>query len=940
VNRVTIIHPPASLLEAVIGELPALGEELAEAIVVFPGKRPAHFLRKMLAARAGRSFFPPAIFSVDNFVSFLYAEKLGRTSVLLEPIDAVALLFEIHARAGAGRVGSDHFTSFDQFLPVGLQLFGELEEIVTTHLPVTHIRLALEKIEFPKFHSLSYYYEEFYAEAARRGLLTRSMMYRAVAEEIGQINLAPCTRLVLAGFAAFTKTEAVITRSLLHQDRTRLLVEEGAGVRDRLGVLGVELPPPPAGLPPEPALNIYGSPDLHGQVFALAALLEEHIATGKPVDERTAIVLPSADLLFPVMHHALPLIPGESYNVSLGYPLSRTPAYGFLQGLLELVGAFRDGRCSSAGYLRFVLHPYTKNIRFGNRSEVTRMLFHALEEHFARSTPNFTLDELEQDDELFVSIAARLSGAGEEIAASELRDHLIAIHRNTIRKLGDVETIREFALRSIEVLNYIFAESTANLHPFFRPYVERLTELLDHLSTSLVGDQRLGDVAGYSTFLRSVVAPQSVPFAGTPLRGIQVLGLLETRNLSFDTVYLLDASDDTLPGSARPDMLLPLPVRTMLGLETSRDRERLSGYYFDLVVRGAMEVHILYTQSGRKEKSRFVEKLFWTRQRREQTLHSTLAARQVKYSVKLANSRPAPVEKTEAVLRLLQARLRLSASTLDTYLACPLKFYHQHVLGLNEKRDVSEEIDPSDVGQLVHAVLKRFYAPLLGKTLTAGELSHGRLADAINATVEESYGPEPGGAAYFLKAQVQRQLSAFLDGYQHPILAKHRVAISALERSLAVEHRGRRFSGRIDRVELRDGVMTILDYKTGHDAAALRIRPEKLALGDRSGWETAIGSFQLPLYMLLQSVATGTPVDAIHPAYLFLGRATVNGAIEVGLEDPPAVYRAVEPVIFALIEEMLDPAVPFRPTEKLEKHCPRCPYATLCGTQWVQGWNS
>jgi CRISPR/Cas system-associated exonuclease Cas4 (RecB family) len=928
-----MIPPTASLLEAVIEELPGTFQET---IVVFPGKRPAHFLRKALAVRAGKTFFPPRIFSIDNFVSFLFSEKLGRNPLLLEPIDAVALLFAIHARADTGRIGEGHFRSFDEFLPVGLQLFGELEEVMMTHLPVNHIRLALEKIAFPKFHSLGYYYEEFYAEATRLGRSTRSMMYREVAERIGEIDFSP--GVVLAGFSAFTKTEAVLTRGILADANARLLVEEGPGVRDRLADLGIELPPSSADPAPEPALKFYRSPDLHGQVFALAAMLQEHVASGKPVDERTVIVLPSSDLLFPVMHHALPLIPAGAYNISLGYPLDRTPAYGFLQGLLELAAASHEGRFSSAAYLRFALHPYTKNIRFRTSPEITRMLFHALEVQFARSKPLVSLDELEQNEELLASIASKLSGTDEEITPTELRDHLASIHRNTIRKIVGVTTIREFAIVSMEVLNYIFAESTANLHPFFRPYVERLTEVLDHLSTSLVGDQQLSHPAGYAAFLRSAVAPQSVPFAGTPLQGIQVLGLLETRNIPFDTVYLLEASDDVLPGAARPDMLLPLPVRAMLGLETSRDREELSAYYFDLVVKRAKEAHIFYTESGRKEKSRFVEKLFWNRQRKEQSLETSLAAEQVKYSVKLANGRPEPIEKTESALGLMRSRLRISAWTLDTYLSCPLKFYHQHILGLDEKAEVSDEIDASDVGRLVHAVLKRLYAPLVGRPLASVDLSLERLAAAIDASFDETYGAESGGAVSFLKAQVHRQLAAFLEHYQHPVLAEHRVMISGLERSIAAEYRGRLFTGRIDRVELRDGMTTILDYKTGHDDTALRIRTENLIFDDRSSWRAAIGSFQLPLYMLLHSVATGTKVEDIRPAYLFLGRPAMNTAVEVGLEDAPETYHAVEPVIFALIEEMLDPRQPFRPTEDLEQHCPRCPFASLCGTQWVQGW--
>jgi CRISPR/Cas system-associated exonuclease Cas4 (RecB family) len=198
------------------------------------------------------------------------------------------------------------------------------------------------------------------------------------------------------------------------------------------------------------------------------------------------------------------------------------------------------------------------------------------------------------------------------------------------------------------------------------------------------------------------------------------------------------------------------------------------------------------------------------------------------------------------------------------------------------------------------------------------------------------------GSAYFLRKQVQDHLHEFLEQYQLPLVDKNRIMISALERNVDVEYNGHRFSGRIDRIEQRDGRTVILDYKTGHDEKVHNINMKNLDVHDRSSWNEAIHSFQLPMYMLLYAALTKQSPDAITPAYVFLGKNKLNISIEVGLgnegESPAYIYRSVEPVIFAMIDEILDGQKPFHPTNDLEQHCPRCPYNTICGTQWVKGW--
>lgn len=948
-SAVRIIPPGEPMIDTVATLLQPEGRDYSRSIVIFPGKRPAHFLRKTLSEREGSAIIPPRIFSIDHFIEFLYSEVGGTRTPAIDPVDAVALLYEVH-RGLEPKLGNESYHSLDAFLPLALRLFGELEEVALGDLSDRRIREVLSTVEYPKFHSLASYYERFYAEATGRELVTRSMMYRAVADRFTELDFTSYNHIVFAGFYAFTNVERRIVAQLHGLENVIFLFQNGMGLKRQLERLSIDLPetafPQAQASNNDPLVRFYKAPDAHGQVLALATALRERLNRNERLDETTAIVLPTAEALFPALHIPLSLLEEDAYNISLGYPLERTPVYGFLNNLMELVAGSFNGKFPTQAYVRFILHPYTKNIRFEKRSDLTRIVVHSIEEYFAERSARQFLDlrELENNSELAAFILRALEGTDAPPGADQLRTHLKAIHDNTIRKFMAFDSLGEFARNGIGVLSYISDNSTANLHPFFRPYAQQLIDVLDGVSRSLLAGKRFESVAGYFAFFHQYVATQSVPFPGTPLHGLQVLGLLETRNLKFDTVYLLDANDDILPPKPGDDLLLPQPIRKILGLETNQDREQLAEYYFNLVIGGAKETHVFYTETeaGGKEKSRFVQKLIWSRERRAGKVLAAELENVAKYSVSLVSTLPDAIPKTEEMVEFLRGQT-FSASQLDTYLACPIRFYYQNVLRLRERREASDDLDDRDIGSLVHRILSEFFKPVLNRRLTPADLDEARLDDTINRCFREEYGDELIGPAHFFQKQVNLQLKKFMARYQLPRIQQHDVVVNGTEVSMQAELGGTIFTGRIDRMETRDGKTHIIDYKTGLDDSRVRIRLEKLNPEDRTTWRKAIGSFQLPVYMLLASKSGGKKPEEILPLYLFLGNPDLREKIESGMEkegqSAVEVYRAIEKVIMTIMtNEIFNVKTPFVPTDTPHKDCPSCPYNTTCGTQWVRGW--
>ena len=483
--KVTLLSARENLIVALLPLLKGADKDYSSNLVVFPGKRPAHFLRKALAEKIRAGFIPPAIFSMDEFVNSIYEKRENRGRRQLEPIDAVAVLYELQREAGR-TLAHENFMSPDAFFPIGTKIYSDIEELYIECVPPAKLKEVepLEKEGIPPFsrerlRNLSFFYEEFYRWLTASGYSTRSIRYRAVAEEIVEAPLADYQQIFIAGFFAFTRSEKTLFKKLSSWEKVCFIFKDGPGIEGRIHELGMETGKSHAE-EARPEISFYQSPDMHGQIFALSALLERKQKEGIPLNERTVIVLPSSDRLFPLYHQSLSLIRDENWNISMGYPLYRTPVYGFLNSLMEVIASMEGDRIYTPDYLKFVLHPYTKNISFKENAEITRVLFHTLEEELtsSRGRTFLTLSEIEEDPDLFNEIARRVAKEGIDLAERELRDHLKEIHQNTIAQFLSFQGIHDFAAKSIRASRF-------SLPPEYSPPSPLLSSLYGSLHSIL-----------------------------------------------------------------------------------------------------------------------------------------------------------------------------------------------------------------------------------------------------------------------------------------------------------------------------------------------------------------------------------------------------------------------------------------------------------------------
>ena len=941
--KTLLIHPRHNLIEQILPFLKGRNRDYSSSLVVFPGRRPSHFLRKELARTIQTSFIPPTILSMDEFVDFIF--KRTQSKRTLETLDAISVLYDIHKKA-INPLGHDHFLTPDSFFPIGLKIHRDLEELaiegINPDLVKTIQPFIDEKIPehtLKRLQSLSYFYKEFYKTIEQHGYTTRALKYRIASDSADKAGLDAYRIIIFAGFFALTRYEKTIFKKLLSLENSLFIFQDGTGIEETLqslGILGEREDTSPTG----PEIHFYQSPDTHGQVYALSTILSSKIREGITLDEHSTIVLPSSETLFPLLRQGLAILPDDDYNISLGYPLNRTPVFGFMNNLMELINSMDEDRVYIPDYLKFVLHPYTKNIFFNGNAEITRIMFHGIEEKLTKNRTNtfLTLKEIEEDEALVSHIMHSMPRDITGITLSHIKNHLHTIHQKTIGNFVAFDSISDFATKCTDLLTYIYNNSTARLHPLFYPFSESFIRSLDLLSRSLMKTIAFTERSSYFIFFRKYIMTCHTPFEGTPINGIQVLGFLETRTLHFDTVFLLDANEDIIPDTKRDDSMLPHKARQILGLPTYRDRDRLTAYYFQTLIKGAQEVHLFYCENDKKERSRFVEQLLWEKQKQEGSSDIKKHLNFIQYKVLLEQSLPQDIIKTESLVQSLK-NFTYSATSLDTYLKCPVQFYYSYMLRLDKKDDLSGAIERVDVGKLVHRILTEYFSRKTGAPLKARDLAIDEMEHLIENHFEQAYGKYVTGTAYLLKGQIKHHLRDFLESYYIPLVKEESVTI--LKTEYDIDYRTGPFAlkGRLDCIEKRGDKTYIIDYKTGANPLPLNINYKDLDIKRRETWSNAIGSLQMPFYVLLYSRLTRKSTRHLDGMFLLLGKSRISKDIELHLfdhrVDAHKMYPLLEDIIFEILNEIPDPSIPFIPTQNKRNRCPSCDFHYLCGTQWI-----
>lgn len=694
----------------------------------------------------------------------------------------------------------------------------------------------------------------------------------------------------------------------------------------------------------------------------------------------TAVALTHSGALLPVLH----CLPRKDCNISLGYPLERS----LLFRLLETVLAIRNRRQPNGtthwkALADLVRHPYLRMLEAEGVS--LRDIFQNMENRLRRGSRHadaHATAEAALDD--FIASSTH-PGLAKVLPA--IRERMSRILLDTVDSWAEAETLAGVADALSGLCDTLLtygsgdAAGKADIWSRFPIDAECLFRLMQRIIPALrdngMADTRLPWPL-MQAMLLELVRDERVPFEADPLTGLQVLGMLETRLLRFSRVFLMDLTDDRLPGAPIRSPLLPDSLRALLGLPDTRNREQLAAYTFHRLIAGAGEVW-LYWQEGvetsglfdtKKQRSRLVEELIWqeeqARGQRIRPGHEPLrtARLEVRPPTRVRKSIP----KTPAIREQIAASLvhPLSATRLDAYLTCPLRYYYERLCAIAPIDEVNEDDDPAAVGTLLHDVLRKFYTPAVGKEIRR---------DAETGDPERPFLDEKALRALFrseleaseLEASLPPESAAMLSVSGPERLARYLKAqpeqteVLSLEETfnaeIGVGGRTRHLTGTLDRIDWRkqanpeaegDEGAFILDYKTGRirslnpkiwddDAFWDMLEPERAA-------ETAaepdrekdllpilaqrIPTVQLLYYCYLYEQATGKSV--LDAAFVALGEDgqehPLFGAGMTAEDRAKALARIPSLIGFILLHMELCPE--FRPREGA--HCRWCSWKNVC----------
>lgn len=941
-----------TFLSEVAGRLYAeYGNDISSLSVMFSSRRARLFFADALAAIADRPVWEPEYLSVDEVM-----EELSG----LHSADKLRLIAELY-----GVYSEYHDESFDKFYFWGemlladfdmidkymvdaSQLFRNISDIKELeadvgYLTETQLRiiadfwrtigeeasLSEQKRRFLAiWRTLGTIYGEYRERLRSLGIAYTGMIYREAVGRIdrGEAGMLPPRRYVVAGFNALSTCERRLFDYLANNYDVDFFWDyDDYYVDDPMQEAGMFVRRSIRELPPKSGIshdNLRNIRSLHTVAagsnvvqckYAVSVLRE--LARGGRLDKETAVVLTDENLLMPLLY-ALPEDLG-AVNVTMGYPLRNTPAYSFLERLLELQHHARSGASGDTFYYAdadgILAHPYIadsdKRIIAEIRDEIVKNRLISVPSEVVARTP-------------LLSRIFRVASGWRDMM-SYLRDAVAAAAETLYGGEG-----AQFRIEYLSVLS----ESLGKLYNMLQSCG---MDVSDDVCCSLV---------------RRHLQNERIPFEGEPLEGLQVMGILETRNLDFRNVLILSMTDDNFPGSRTADSsFIPYGLRLAYGLPTPEHHEGVYAYYFYRLIQRAENVYMFYCshadEKSTGEPSRYIRQL-------EYETDFAISKTDVGADVNLAESRPIEIPKTEAVMDVLcgftDGRSFLSPTAFSRYVQCPLKFYFSSVAKIRTDDELTEEVDNQTFGNIFHKAAELFYSQVIGEQHPAQHLQRLVGSGGADRTVDEAISrvyfgredgelPELNGDLLIIRDIVTRYLRDNVARYD---AAADSFAVISTERDVEYDFPfvadGRelkvRFKGFADRVDsLDDGKIRVVDYKTGAEHLTFDGLSQLFCGEAKQRLSNFINTL---LYAMMLRYEYGR--DAV-PALYYVRKMADEGysplIFDKSLERsgvPYSEYAAeFEEYVGATLREMFDPSVLFRQCDDADA-CNSCDFAAVC----------
>lgn len=936
--------------------------KLARTAVVFPNKRAGLFFNEYLAQQSDTPVWSPVYISISELFRSLSTWEIG---------DSVKLVCELYKTF---RKHTQSKESLDEFYFWGELLLSDFDDtdknMVDTNRLFTNLqdlrnlmddysfidqeqeeairqffhnfsierRTALKEKFISIWNVLGDIYKDYRESLKSQQIAYEGMMYREVIEKI-DTNTLPYDTYVFVGFNVLNKVERELFRKLQHADKalfywdydefymSRKHHEAGEFIKQNLQEFPSPLPQSVLqnmnNLNSMKEIRYISSSTENAQARYLPQWIRENLTEQ---EKETAVVLCNENLMQPVLHSLPENI--QHVNITMGFPLLQTPVYSYINALLELQIQGYNTQKGSFAYKQvyaILKHPYTRQL-----SKTAEKL----EKELTANNRFYTFPSELQTDEYLSDLFTPI-GSNKE---------LILYLARTLQKLASF--YRDiYAEKSNDAFEQLYRESLFKAYTTINRFQTLIEE--DDLNVKPETLRRL---------LTKVLSTTHIPFHGEPAIGMQIMGVLETRNLDFRHLIMLSVNEGQLPKNGGDSSFIPYNLRKAFGMTTIEHKIAVYAYYFYRLLQRAEKVTLMYNNSSdglnRGEWSRFMLQFLieWPHTIIQQTLEAKQSPQE---------NMPIRINKTETVMEQMHRvfdlkfndKARFSPSAINCYLDCKLKFYLKYIANLKVPKEVTAEIDSTTFGDIFHKTAETIYIDLTrhGNTITKEELGKLlkddiRLENYVDNSFKELFfhlpadeKPEYNGTQLIHAAVITRYIKQLLrHDYKYAPFTFVGSEKSISENIIIQTSEGdfhTRIGGYIDRLDNKDGVLRIVDYKTGGkedtppSVASLFIPDKK-----RSSYV-----FQTFLYAAIVSKKLKTKIA---PSLLFINRAASDNyspiiCMKEYRKDPVPVldFREYEEEfrneLQKLLEEIFNKEIPFEQT-RIEEKCTYCDFKALC----------
>ncbi|MDQ6471360.1 PD-(D/E)XK nuclease family protein [Flavobacterium sp. LHD-80] len=800
------------------------GTKLAETTIILPNKRAKVFLIDALKKETQKTILSPEIISIEDFVQDVAA---------IRSVDSIELLFEFY-EVYLSVTEKQHQQSFELFANWAKTLLQDFNEIDRYLLDPVHVLSYLKDIEDIKkwgievenktkllekyidfWKLLPLYYDSLYNHLLNKGIGYQGLIYREAVNNLNHFSNTVSNRsFVFAGFNALNAAEEKIVQHLLALDQAKIYWDTdqtflndpyhdaGLFVR-RFKESWKHYKSHPFewivdDFSQSKNIQVIGSPKTIGQAKIAGSIIERIISEnpGGSLD-KVAVVLGEENLLIPVLY-SLPSSVG-ALNITMGYSGKNNPSQILIAKLFKMhTNALSRKGESYVFYYKDVLDILTHPLvaPYANASHLVKII---KENNYTFISQNRIVELNTNTSPLFDLLFTKWEN--NSLAVLEIISSLLLLIKENFDKDNEEEKIaKSFVYAVFKVINKLINYYTSHHY-------------IDNIDTLHAIYKQIIDVA-------------EVSFEGEPLRGLQIMGVLESRVLDFETVIITSMNEGKFPAGKSQNSFIPYDVKRELGLPTFKEKDAIYTYHFYHLLQRAKNIYLIYNTENdgldAGERSRFITQLEVEKQPKHNLTFDI-------YNPVLpaTASQPMVIPKSEAVMERLKeiAQAGFSPSALTSYIRNPIDFYFQKILRIREVEEVEENIALNTLGTIIHETLKGLYEPFIGRFISEDDIKNcfKLLDEEVLKQFKVVYkeGEIKKGRNLLAFEVAKRNVFNFLKMELEAIKNGDAIKIIALEQTYERElmHSSLPFpvliKGNVDRIEQRNGKIRIIDYKTG-----------------------------------------------------------------------------------------------------------------------------